>query len=477
MTDWRSKRYLRFYSITDQIVDELQNHIWIKTERAKRRLKGSDLDALKYSVETLIGDSVSVIYQRKRYGSASIKKGKDSYTEEGTDPLITYRIHINRAYHGLIELGYLIETEKGFHDRRGRKDGTLLSKLTRYQATDKLIQLFTAEEQRILAAIIPSARDPNPIRVRVKDPETRRRQTLPTPDTANVRRMRSNLQRINTAIQSYWIDLALEDDFLAEHLLALGSSDNRDVPVRMNQRNLYRVFNDPTLKTGGRFYGGWWQNIPKSLRRYLVIDGKRTIELDYANQHPTILYLKEGLVPPIDGYSGVLGPIEGHTDNTVRSMVKSAFNAMLNADHRLTQAPKGVEPARFGLKWREISDAIEAFHHPIAKHFYTGIGLRLQRTDSDIAERVLLTFAKHEDRIPILPLHDSFILHWGYEDMLRRVMAEAFEKVVGGPPKISMDTYLAPTATDDGFMDLSLDELLTANDVGHEKRLHGFRNL
>jgi len=476
MTDWRSKRYSRFYSITDQIVDELQNHIWTKTGRSKRRLNGSDLDALKFSVETLIRDSVAVVYQRKRYGSASIKKGKDSYSEVGTDPLITYRIHIARAYHGLIELGYLVETEKGFHDRKGRKDGTLLSKLTRYQATDKLIQLFTAEEQRVLAAIIPSARDPNPIRVRVRDPETRRRQTLPTPDTANVRRMRSNLQRINTAIQRYWIDLALEDDFLAEQLLALGSSDNRDVQVRMNQRSLYRVFNDPTLKTGGRFYGGWWQNIPKSLRRYLVIDGKRTIELDYANQHPTILYLKEGLEPPIDGYSGVLGPIEGHTDSTIRSMVKSAFNAMLNADHRLTQAPKGVKPARFGLKWREVSDAIEAFHHPIAKYFYTGIGLRLQRTDSDIAERVLLTFAKHEDRIPILPLHDSFILHSGYEDMLRRVMAEAFEKIVGGPPKISMETYLAPTATDEGFINLSVDELLAANDIGHEWRLQVFKN-
>jgi hypothetical protein len=95
--------------------------------------------------------------------------------------------------------------------------------------------------------------------------------------------------------------------------------------------------------------------------------------------------------------------------------------------------------------------------------------------DSDIAERVLLTFAKHEDRIPILPLHDSFILHWGYEDMLRRVMAEAFERVVGGPPKISMDTYLAPTATDDEFMDLSLEALLAANDVGHEWRLLAFK--
>jgi len=87
---------------------------------------------------------------------------------------------------------------------------------------------------------------------------------------------------------------------------------------------------------------------------------------------------------------------------------------------------------------------------------------------------VLLTFAKHEDRIPILPLHDSFILHWGYEDMLRRVMAEAFEKVVGGPPKISMDTYLAPNADDD-FINLSLDSVLAANDVGHEWRLREFK--
>ena len=70
--------------------------------------------------------------------------------------------------------------------------------------------------------------------------------------------------------------------------------------------------------------------------------------------------------------------------------------------------------------------------------------------------------------IPILPLHDRFILHRGYKDMLRRIMAEAFEKVVGGTPKISMETYLAPTATDEGFMDLSLNALLAANDVGYE---------
>jgi len=39
-----------------------------------------------------------------------------------------------------------------------------------------------------------------------------------------------------------------------------------------------------------------------------------------------------------------------------------------------------------------------------------------------------------------------------------------------------METYLAPTATDEGFINLSLDALLTANDVGHEWRLQVFKN-
>jgi len=475
MTGWRAKRYSRFYTIVDEVVNELQNHIWISEGRAKRRLSGNDLNALRYSVEALIRDSISVVYQRRRYGSASIHKNKTAYTEEGRDPLIRYRIHIERAYLGLIELGYLIETDKGFHDRKGRKDGKLLSRLTRYKATDKLIQLFTAEEQCILPAIIPPTSDPNPIRVRVRNKETNRRQTLPTPDTANVRRMLSNLDRINDVLNRYWIDLEVADDLLNEEFHMLGSQEGRDVQIRMNHRSLYRVFNDPELKTGGRFYGGWWQNIPRGLRQHLVIDGKRTIELDYSNQHPTILYLKEGLAPLPDSYSGILGELEGHSKAAVRSMVKAAFNAMLNAGHRLRQAPEGIEPAKYGLKWRHISEAIENFHQPIAKHFYTGIGLRLQRMDSDIAERVMLTFARHEERIPILPLHDSFVLHYGYEDMLRQAMENAFEEMLGFKPKTALTKRHSVAQPD--WLNMELDALIAASSTGHDQRLAGFRAL
>ena len=53
--------------------------------------------------------------------------------------------------------------------------------------------------------------------------------------------------------------------------------------------------------------------------------------------------------------------------------------------------------------------------------FGTGIGLEFQRIDSDIAEATMLHFTNRN--IPILPVHDSFVMHHGYEDELHNVMA------------------------------------------------------
>ena len=37
---WRDTRYHRFNTVVDQLVDELQEHIWAKSGKPKRRLKG-----------------------------------------------------------------------------------------------------------------------------------------------------------------------------------------------------------------------------------------------------------------------------------------------------------------------------------------------------------------------------------------------------------------------------------------------------
>jgi hypothetical protein len=106
----------------------------------------------------------------------------------------------------------------------------------------------------------------------------------------------------------------------------------------------------------------------------------------------------------------------------------------------------------------------------------------LQRLDSDIAEKVLLHFAK--SGIAILPLHDSFLMHNGYEASLEPVMRSAFEEVVGASPKIDRKepdkVFLQVAVDDDPFGPVTTDdlhEILADLDVGYEHRLAAFRAL
>ena len=126
-----------------------------------------------------------------------------------------------------------------------------------------------------------------------------------------------------------------------------------------------------------------------------------------------------------------------------------------------------------------------AFHAPIAQHFYTGVGLHLQRIDSDIAEKVMLAFIGMD--APILPLHDSFLVHNGYEGELPTLMNAASVDVIGIPlnaaPKkkvtngdASAEKILmpvnAPTDIEDDA-DWDILQLLDARQ-GWEKRLDQF---
>jgi len=481
---WRDHRYYRFYEVVDYLVQELQEHVWIRTGKAKRRLKGAGLQKLNYSVECLVRDCMAVILQRKRKGEASIRRGQHHYAASRPDQMLTYSIHIERAFDGLLELGYLEVTRPGYFDRNGRKDGTPTSRLTRYIASDKLLSLFTETELEAIPVLVPPYRDPDLIRIRVKERDEHgviRKSSLEVRETTDTQRMRENLSVINNALSKHWYDLQIPDDELSELQKRLADDPENERTIRMDQRSLYRVFNDPELRTGGRFYGGWWQNIPRDYRKHMIVNGKKMVELDYSNQHPSILYAREGVARPYDCYTNVI-PLntlpDGATQRDLRDMVKSAFNAMLNSEKPLRQAPDGVLPSKFGLKWSDISEAIISFHKPIAHHFYTGAGIRLQRIDSDIAERVMLHFV--QDGIAILPLHDSFLMHNGYETWLEPVMHEVFENVVGIAPKIDRKTFrdspMEEKTVADNEVTLSIKEIIASNS-GHDHRLDAFYNL
>jgi hypothetical protein len=101
--------------------------------------------------------------------------------------------------------------------------------------------------------------------------------------------MRDNLRTINRALLRNWADLELPDnEFDDVGWLMLTDADR--LPLDLSRRTLYRVFNNSSFKQGGRFYGAWWQSVPREYRGLIRINGKPTVELDYRAIHPRILY-------------------------------------------------------------------------------------------------------------------------------------------------------------------------------------------
>ena len=256
-----------------------------------------------------------------------------------------------------------------------------------------------------------------------------------TPETE---RMRDNLEAINTFIRDHhWIDILLTDDEFRGLTRRLRtedeeSGDEADLPSDIDllfRRQLYRVFNNGTFTDGGRFYGGWWQGVPSTLRKRIVINWYPTAELDYSNMQIAMLYADAGLELEGDAYA-----IEG-IPGSYRKLIKRTLLQIINAERRM-RAPRHDELPE-GWSWQELQEAIRERHRPIAGHFNSGIGVKLQRRDADVAEAVMLRMM--EDGHLVLPIHDSFIVEDGYQNRLKEVMVEAYRSQLGKGISIDAD--------------------------------------
>ena len=347
---------------------------------------------------------------------------------------MTYR-QVKAAFDTLIECRYIEVTTKGYFSRDRGSGG-----LTRFVPTDRLLERFEGLEGHP-AFVVSSPIDLETIILRNKVEGIKT--DIDYKETPKTERFRNNLRKINECLIKHWADIRIKDTEVQRLAERINQDEDKD-PIDLSRRTLVRIFTNGSFEEGGRFYRGWWQNVPSEYRPYITIDEFVTTEYDYSQLSPHMLYFAYNYeMGTEDAYDRVL-------DGEHRNVVKQAFNAMVQSNKPLLQKPYKIDLDELEMDWVDLRQRILDAHKPISHLFFTGIGNKLQYKDSCIAESVMLQFAKLNRMT--LPIHDSFIMRQGYagdlEEAMRRAFYHEFEADI--PIKHEVIVERVPLFDDDG---------------------------
>ena len=276
---------------------------------------------------------------------------------------------------------------------------------------------------------------------------------------------RNNLREINDGISEAFIGLDVTDEELIklnERLIKKQTdpvdpdpnepitSSRKKYPIDFSRTQMYRVYNDGCFQAGGRFVGGWWQNVPSELRQHIRIarPGRDqpvpVAEVDYSSMFPRIAYALVGLRPPKDAYE-TGGFVPEDQRDEARRVLKAAMQRLLNAKshpaafasmqkyYKETKVPKDLPGPEEAIAF------LEERHHPLRELFFynPGQGKYLMYVESMIAERVMLGML--DEGVIVLPIHDSFLVDWRYEEALIRTMEQVFQAELGQRGAVKRD--------------------------------------
>jgi hypothetical protein len=207
------------------------------------------------------------------------------------------------------------------------------------------------------------------------------------------------------------------------------------------QTDLYRQFNNGSIKQGGRMYGGWWINTPKSLRPNIQINGQPTDELDFSGCFLRMLYHERGLqcvddpytIPAIQALEAKLHLPNGHFRRGVKKITQALINDCGGKAPERVLIENGVS-FRPHFTRREVRAMIETKHAAISDAFASGSGLRLQRFEGDLMLKIVLTL---RDRgVVALPIHDGIRIPTDHKLLCREVMVALYKEQFGFEPVI-----------------------------------------
>ena len=281
--------------------------------------------------------------------------------------------------------------------------------------------------------------------VRDKNRKTNKSFRVPLISNNKIEEELDQLETINACLRRHCFSLNLSNDNLRQIEAKDYDDGLDDQPTDINfyRTQLVRIYARGQTNKGGRFYRGWWQHVPSDVRRHILIDGKKTVEIDYSGMSMRLLYASEGVELDLntDVYNLGFDDWMGATDPR-RPIIKTYVNAVFNdenEDYRVS--PEDLKLLGVSDQ-QELRDKLYKAHDRVnlRDRITSGWGLESQYLDSEIALNLMYQFAIHDD--PLLPVHDSFITNKGNELYLEQVMLDTFERVAKGKTRVDVTPSL-----------------------------------
>jgi hypothetical protein len=313
----------------------------------------------------------------------------------------------NKAGESTIKLIHKLDDEGLIKLRKGYRTKKQ-SRQSRIWPTEKLLEYFPRLPNGVIY-------DPVEV-VQLRDNKGRLKDYKETAQTRRIRAILTRANEVNNAANIVYCGYTLHPSLIA---------------IFKRKFTLYG-----RLHTKGHRH---YQGLSSRERKEILINGDSVVELDFSGLHPHLLYAMEGIQLNGDPYN-----ITDQRSGVVRTFLKHILLCMLNAkDER-----KAEQAANYWL-YKNYSKSLilkncgiasasplmtkfREAHKPIEHHFCNGkdTGLKIMNLDSRIALDIVDHFA--EQKIPILAIHDSFIVQKKYKEELRQVMESTYEKHTKG---------------------------------------------
>jgi len=229
-------------------------------------------------------------------------------------------------------------------------------------------------------------------------------------DTALTRRMRKEIEAVNTIMAEIEIDLAGPDvQRVGSYWVVPGAYLLPAAP------RVHRVFNRSSFRKGGRLYG-WWQSLSSEDRAYILLNGEPVLEPDYAQIHAQIIYALRDIPLIGDAYE---------TGEFSRAWGKKAFNIGINAKNKsgtVAAISKELKISRRDAS--KLLGAIMVKHRQVSDIFCSDAGVGLMKIDGDITLHAVKKC--QANGIAVLPVHDSLIVPTRHAEQAAEIMKGAF---------------------------------------------------